>query len=71
MNIVRILGIAGIAATTLAATITVASAQAERDSAIQRCTQRAQTQFPGTDPTVDRNRTSVYKTCMTEAGFAP
>jgi hypothetical protein len=71
MNIVKCLAIAAVAATTLASTITIASAQAGRDAAVGRCIQRAQAQFPGTDATVDRNRTSVYKACMTEAGFTP
>jgi hypothetical protein len=71
MNIVKCLAFAAIAATTIASTVTIASAQSGRDAAVGRCIQRAQAQFPGNDPTVDRNRTSVYKACMTAAGFTP
>lgn len=74
MNIVRILGIAGIAATTLAATITVAAAQGGRDAAMHNCLVQARSNFPnsgGADASQDQNRTAFYKSCMTRAGFAP
>jgi hypothetical protein len=71
MRIPNILCFVAMTFVPLAAVTTSASAQSDRDTIVQRCLQRAQAQFPGTDATVDRNRTSVYKACMTEAGLTP
>ena len=60
-------------AAAVAAFATTASAQADRDAAISKCAQAAQAAYPGSsgDAQLDRNRTSVYKACMTQAGFLP
>ena len=44
---------------------------AQRDAAIGRCVRQAHTQYPTDDADGGRGRTSVYKACMTTAGFTP
>jgi hypothetical protein len=65
--------VALLAAASIAALATAASAQGNRDAAVAKCLQTARAEFPGTDPDpqLDRNRTSAYKACMTSAGFNP
>lgn len=72
MRFLTAVSLAAIALSPLAIA-TTASAQ-DRDAAVHRCLQQARTQYPGSpaeDPSLDRNRTAVYKACMTQAGFAP
>ncbi|MEX0590674.1 MAG: hypothetical protein WD207_06265 [Xanthobacteraceae bacterium] len=63
--------IALLAAASIAALATDASALGGRDAAVAKCLQTARAEFPGTDPDpqLDRNRTSAYKACMARAGF--
>ena len=50
---------------------TVAQDSAARDAAIARCIKQAQTAYHSTAMTKGRNRTALYKACMTAAGFNP
>jgi hypothetical protein len=50
---------------------TAAQDTAQRDAAISRCVREAHTQYPTDDADGGRGRTSVYKACMTRAGFTP
>ena len=65
--------IALLAALSLAAFSTQAVAQdnPERDAAIARCVKQAQTAYPDDGDDQGRNRTMLYKSCMTAAGFNP
>jgi hypothetical protein len=60
----------GLSVTGLAS-ISLAQDNAARDAAIAKCIKQAQTQYPGDDVDTQRGRTSVYKACMTTAGFQP
>lgn len=42
-----------------------------RDTAISKCVKQAQAQYPDDNITSQTSRTSVYKACMTSAGFQP
>ena len=50
---------------------TVAQDSAARDAAIARCIKEAQTAYPLDGDDQGRNRTALYKACMTAAGFNP
>jgi hypothetical protein len=65
--------IALLAALFVAAFSTQAVAQdtPERDAAIARCVKQAQTAYPDDGDDQGRNRTMLYKSCMTSAGFNP
>jgi hypothetical protein len=65
--------IALLAALSVAAFSSQAAAQdsAARDAAIARCVKQAQTAFPLDGDDEGRNRTALYKSCMTSAGFNP
>ena len=65
--------IALLAALSVAAFSSQAAAQdsAARDAAIARCVKQAQTAFPLDGDDQGRNRTALYKSCMTSAGFNP
>ena len=61
------------AALSVAAFSTQAVAQDSpaRDAAIARCVKQAQTMYPDDGDEQGRNRTMLYKSCMTAAGFNP
>ena len=65
--------IASLAALSVAAFSSQAAAQdsAARDAAIARCIKQAQTAYPDDGDDQGRNRTALYKACMTNAGFNP
>ena len=65
--------IASLAALSVAAFSTQAVAQDSpaRDAAIARCVKQAQTAYPDDGDDQGRNRTALYKSCMTVAGFNP
>lgn len=65
--------IALLAALSFAAFSSQAAAQdsPERDAAIARCVKQAQTTYPDDGDDQGRNRTALYKSCMTAAGFNP
>ena len=65
--------IALLAALSVAAFSTQAMAQdtPARDAAIARCVKQAQTMYPDDGDDQGRNRTMLYKSCMTAAGFNP
>ena len=65
--------IALLASLSLAAFSSPAAAQDSpaRDAAIARCVKQAQTAFPDDGDDQGRNRTMLYKSCMTAAGFNP
>jgi len=44
---------------------------AARDAAIAKCVKEAQTAYPLDGDDQGRNRTMLYKACMTAAGFNP
>jgi hypothetical protein len=50
---------------------TLAQDSAARDAAIARCIKEAQTAYPLDGDDQGRNRTALYKACMTAAGFNP
>ena len=49
----------------------VAQDSPARDAAIARCVKQAQTTYPDDGDDMGRNRTALYKSCMTAAGFNP
>ena len=49
----------------------VAQDSPARDAAIARCVKQAQTMYPDDGDEQGRNRTMLYKSCMTAAGFNP
>ena len=65
--------VALLAALSVAAVSTQAVAQdtPARDAAIARCVKQAQTTYPDDGDDQGRNRTMLYKSCMTAAGFNP
>ena len=65
--------IASLAALSVAALSSPAAAQDSpaRDAAIARCVKQAQTTYPDDGDDQGRNRTALYKSCMTAAGFNP
>jgi hypothetical protein len=65
--------IALMAALSVAAFSTQAVAQDSpaRDAAIARCVKQAQAAYPDDGDDQGRNRTALYKSCMTAAGFNP
>jgi len=65
--------IASSAALAVAAFSSPAAAQdsAARDAAIAKCVKEAQTAYPDDGDDQGRNRTALYKACMTSAGFNP
>jgi hypothetical protein len=66
-------------ATTLGLTAIAFASQAsaqntpQRDAAISECIAKAQKEYPDSQPggDVGRNRTEVYKSCMTAKGLNP
>jgi hypothetical protein len=44
---------------------------AARDAAIAKCVKLAQSTYPEDGDEQGRNRTMLYKSCMTQAGFNP
>jgi hypothetical protein len=65
--------IASLAAFSVAAfsSPVVAQDSPARDAAIARCVKQAQTTYPDDGDDQGRNRTMLYKSCMTAAGFNP
>jgi hypothetical protein len=65
--------IASLAALSVAAfsSPVVAQDTPARDAAIARCVKQAQTTYPDDGDDMGRNRTMLYKSCMTAAGFNP
>ena len=66
--------IAIVAGLSVAAFAWQASAQQDeraRDQAMAKCIKQAQTQYPLDADDQMNNRTALYKSCMTNAGFRP
>lgn len=60
----------GLSATAFASQVS-AQDSAARDAAIAKCVKEAQTAYPLDGDDQGRNRTALYKACMTAAGFNP
>jgi hypothetical protein len=62
--------LAGISVAAFASSV-LAQDSAARDAAMARCIKQAQTAYPLDGDDQGRNRTDLYKACMTAAGFNP
>ena len=60
----------GLSATAFASQVW-AQDSAAMDAAIAKCVKEAQTAYPLDGDDQGRNRTALYKACMTAAGFNP
>jgi hypothetical protein len=70
MNTYLVATLAGISVAAFASSV-AAQDSAARDAAIAKCVKQAQTAFPLDGDDQGRNRTALYKSCMTAAGFNP